>query len=420
MHKILIVEDSRTLAKYLVRKLEATIGKVQIDVVGTYADLKRLLEEQSDYCIALLDLFLPDMDDTELIDYVLSHKIPSVVMTADFDSALYEKLLSRNIVDFVLKDSAESLEYIVSLTQRLLHNKNTTVLVVDDSVTVLHQVGNYLRNQLYRVKTEQNPMQALITLAADEDISIIITDYNMPRMNGVEFLHKLRRVRKKDEIGVIGISGDSESATKFLKYGANDYINKPFNKEEFVHRVNNLAQSLENIRTLKDFANQDFLTKVYNRKYFFEAGEYYFQEALKYKKPFAVAMIDIDDFKQVNDNYGHDIGDKVIQMLARTLKERTKGRDLVARFGGEEFCVMLKDIPPIAAERFFEDLCKDISRLQVEADLGHFIHFTVSIGLETRPLTKLEEMIKQADVNLYEAKESGKNRVVAHLLEAVT
>ncbi len=405
------------MAKFLVRKLEASLGKVEIDVVGTFAELKTLLEKRPDYTIALIDIYLPDMQDGELIDYVLSYNIPSVVMTGDFDEALYAQMRRKKIVDFVLKDSAEALEYIVNLTHRLLRNRETTVMVVDDSPVVLRQISDYLKSQLYRVLTESSPMQALIDLLEDKSVSIVITDYNMPRMNGVEFLQKLRRMKKKDELGVIGISADSESATKFLKFGANDYIGKPFNREEFVHRVNNLAQNLENIRTLKAYANQDFLTKVYNRKYFFEAASLYFKEAKKEHKSFAIGMIDIDDFKQVNDTYGHDIGDKVIRTLARKLKEKTKGRDLVARFGGEEFCILLKDIPPVAAQYFFEDLCKEVARTTIEADIGLFINFTVSIGVETTPLETLEEMIKQADINLYEAKESGKNRVVAHLIE---
>ena len=207
------------------------------------------------------------------------------------------------------------------------------------------------------------------------------------------------------------------SATKFLKFGANDYINKPFNKDEFCHRVNNLAQNLENIKTLTEYANRDFLTRVYNRKYFFEEGENYFKKALKAGEPFALAMIDIDDFKHINDTYGHDIGDKVIRTLAKRLAEKTKGQDLVARFGGEEFCVLLKNIPPLLAERFFRELCRDIAAIRVEADIDHTIGFTVSIGLETTPLESLDEMLKQADNNLYEAKESGKNRVVAHIVQ---
>jgi len=421
-YSILIVEDSRTLAKYLVRKLHTLLDSVQIDVVSTYAELKSLLSEKQDYDLALLDIYLPDMQDEELVDFVLTHDIPSVIMTGTLDSSLYEKFIEKEIVDFVLKDSAESLDYIVNLTSRLLQNIETTVMVVDDSVVIRKQIEAYLQNQLYSVKTEENPLKALEYLENDKsrEISIVISDYYMPEMDGVEFLQKLRRCKKKDELGIIGISSDTQSATMFLKYGANDFINKPFDKQEFVHRVNNLAQNLENVAKLKAFANQDFLTKLSNRKYFFEQAHHYLKRVKRDDESYAVAMIDIDNFKSVNDTYGHDIGDKVIKALANVLKGKTKGEDLVARFGGEEFCLLLKNIPSSSAEAFFNQVCIDVSNLQVEVDVGQYINFTVSIGLETEPHETLDDMIKQADIFLYEAKQSGKNRVVTHSSEIVS
>ena len=417
VHKILIVEDSQTLAKYLARKLEATIGHIKIDIVDTYAALKEKLEKESGYTIALLDVYLPDMKDTELIDYVLSKGISSVVMTGTFDEALYEELSHKNIVDVVLKDSPYAMQYIVYLIDRMLRNKSTTVMVVDDSPTVLNQIGRYLKNQLFHTILEQKPADAMKRLLSGEKISIVVSDYYMPDMDGIEFLQTVRKLRQKDELGFIGVSSDEMSATKFLKFGANDFVNKPFNKDEFCHRVNNLAQNLENIQILKDYANRDFLTKVYNRKYFFEEGKSYFQKALKQKQTFAVAMIDIDNFKAVNDTYGHDVGDAVIKALAGKLIEKTKGQDLVARFGGEEFCVLLKDIPSHLAEHFFNELCHDIAQIRIEAGNGEYFTFTVSIGVETQAPDTLEQMIKHADVNLYEAKTSGKNRVVIHAVE---
>ncbi len=420
MDKILVVEDSKMLAKYLVRKISSSIDDIQTDTVSSFTELKDLLAIDADYSLALLDVYLPDMQDTELIEYVLAKGIPTVVMTGDFDIALYQKLIQKNIVDFVLKDSTASLEYIVNLTKRILKNKRTSVLVVDDSITVLHQIQNYLQGQLYQVQIQNDPLKALESIAMDDEISIVITDYNMPHIDGVEFLQKLRLKKPKDELGVIGISTDAESATKFLKFGANDFINKPFNKEEFAHRVNNLAQNLENIKILKDYGNQDFLTKLYNRKYFFEEGNSYYKQVLKQKNELAIAMIDIDDFKHVNDTYGHDIGDKVIKVLANKLKAKTKGQDLVARFGGEEFCVLLKNIQRRSAKKFFEDLSVEIASTLVEIDLEKSIHFTVSIGVSTKPLNSLEEMIKEADIHLYEAKQSGKNCVVLNILEEVS
>ena len=409
--KILIVEDSKTLAKYLVRKIQASIENVQVDVIRTYADLKAVLEKDNGYMLALVDIYLPDMETDELVDYVLSKEIPSIVMTADFHDFIYQNFRKKNIVDFVLKDSAASLEYIVNMVHRLMENRKTTVLVVDDSTFILHQIRAYLESQFYRIKLAKDPLTALAHLERHHDISVVITDYNMPLMDGIAFLQKIRKIKNKDELGVIGISVDNQSAAQFLKFGANDFINKPFHKEEFIHRINNLSQSLEYTARLKAFANHDFMTKVYNRKYFFEEGERYFKEAVIHEDPFAVAMIDIDDFKQVNDSYGHDVGDMVIKTLAGKLKDSTKGDDLVARFGGEEFCLLLKNISPGAAKSFFENICRTIASLRIQIDMEKTITFTVSIGLETTVGNNLTEMIKGADMQLYKAKQNGKNRV---------
>ncbi len=414
-HRILIVEDSKTLAGYLIRKLHENVEDVQIDFVTTSKALKERLKAEGQYALALVDIHLADMQGEELIGNILSKKIPTIVMAAQFDESLYHKYREQNIVDFVLKDSLEALTYIVNLTCRILKNRNTTVMVVDDSTVVLHQISDYLSNQLFEIKLEKDPLKALAYLEEDHDVQIVITDYNMPQMDGIVFLQKLRRRKKKDELGVIGISADTESATKFLKFGANDFINKPFHKEEFVHRVNNLAQNLENIKSLKAFANQDFLTKVHNRKYFFEEGERYFKNALQTHEAFAVAMLDIDNFKHVNDTYGHDVGDIVIKKLATILKESTKGSDFVARFGGEEFCLLLKNITPGAAEHFFQKICRKVSQAQIEIQPEQYLSFTVSIGVSTSCRESLTASIKQADINLYRAKQSGKNRVVTDL-----
>ena len=116
-------------------------------------------------------------------------------------------------------------------------------------------------------------------------------------------------------------------------------------------------------------------------------------------------MIDIDNFKKINDTFGHNKGDEVIKSLANLLKESIKGKDIVARIGGEEFILLLQDIKTLDAINFLNTLCKDIAKL----------NFTVSIGLTTQKLNSLDEMITQADKLLYKAKESGKNRVISDM-----
>jgi len=248
-------------------------------------------------------------------------------------------------------------------------------------------------------------------IRANQDITVVITDFEMPNVNGLELVLALRRSYRKYELPIIGVSTQKENAIEFLKYGVNDFIRKPFFKEELQTRVNNTLDAIENVKKLNDFANTDFLTGVANRKFFYSsAGEYFIKSKIT-NEPFALAMFDIDHFKKINDTYGHDVGDEVIKMLAKTIKDNIKGQDIVARFGGEEFCVLLKNIEASASYRFFENLRKKISELKVSINGEEVLGFSVSIGVATQREATLDQMIKTSDLCLYEAKNNGRNRV---------
>ena len=417
MHKILLVDDSKTICTFLSQKIQEVLD-VSVDIAHTYAEARAYVDKNSDYFLALLDVHLPDMSDATMVDFMIENDIPSLVMTADFDENMFKAFSKRNIIDYVLKETPESLNYIVSLLSRVYQNSLTKVLIVDDSITVRSQLKYFLHSQLFEVLAASEPLGALKLIEKNSDIKIIITDYNMPHLNGVEFLKVIRRNFSKNKIAVVGVSTDEKSAISFLKYGANDFVTKPFFKEEFICRINNTAESLENVYKLEEIANIDFLTKVSNRKYFLEKAESYFHSAKVEDKPFAIAMIDIDNFKAVNDTYGHAVGDQVIKALAKLLRNNIKGQDIVARFGGEEFVLYLKDTPAEAASKFMHSICFKISELNIILFNNEQINFTVSIGLSSKQHVTLHEQINHADTLLYSAKNSGKNRVVDDLVLA--
>ncbi len=417
MHKILLVEDSKPICSFLLKKIGRNLN-ISVDVATTFKEAKELTEKNSDYFLALLDVHLPDMDDTTMVDFILDKGIPSIVMTADYDSQIHSSFSKRNIVDFVLKESPESLNYIVSLIDRVLENSRTKVLVVDDSIAVLKQLDKFLKSQLFEVFPVSSSLEGLKTIEKNPDIKIVITNYIMADLNGVEFLKVIRRNFSKNKIAVVGISSDESSSISFLKHGANDFIKKPFIKEEFICRINNTAEALENVIKLEEIANTDFLTKVSNRKYFFEKAEYDFTISLREKKSCAVAMIDIDNFKLINDTYGHAVGDEVIKSLARLLTNNVKGQDIVARFGGEEFVLYLKDISPKSASKFLDQLCQKVAKQTIKIENNKLISYTVSIGVATRNSLTLSQMIDDADKLLYSAKQSGKNKIATDLVIA--
>jgi len=411
--RILIVEDNKTLAKLISKKIENAL-EMKVDVAYSLGEAKLFLARYK-YFVTLLDINLPDAPNGEIVDYVLAKKHHVIVLSANIDKEFRAKMLKKNIIDYVNKGGNGDIDYIIQMIQRLKKNQNHKVLVVDDSMVFRKQMQNMLENMFFEVITVAHGEEALGMLQVKPDISLVLTDYNMPVMDGLALTYEIRQTYSKDELCILALSGneDGEISALFLKHGANDYIKKPFSKEEFSVRVNNSIEALENIQTIMNYANRDYLTGLYNRRYFFQTMNDYVNDVKESGEKFAVAMIDIDHFKKINDTYGHDIGDKVIITLADILRSSTSPRDVVARFGGEEFCIVLKNINRYSAQDILERIRSEVENYSFSVDKDKYIKFTISIGaLLHNDEDELEETINEADMMLYKAKNGGRNQIV--------
>lgn len=408
--KILIVEDNKALSKLMAKKISKHTG-FEVDIANDLKEAQALLIDE-EYFVALLDLNLPDAPDGEVVDYMLSKKIPSIVLTGNIETKTRDEIMSKDVIDYVYKGNMDDVNYIFNLIDRLAKNRKYKVMIVDDSIVMRNEVKKMLKEQMYEVFSAAHGEEALSYLNDNQDIKLILTDYNMPVIDGFELTKQVREKFAKTELSIIAMTAasDDKISSKFLKVGANDFINKPFTKEELVCRVNNSIESLEYIETISNMANTDFMTGAYNRRHFFIEAEAYFVEAKKRNETFAIAMLDLDKFKNINDTYGHDVGDLVIVEFAHLLKDNTKGFDIVSRFGGEEFCVLLKDVDKEEAVEFFVRLCFKVSQAYVTSN-GKKIGFTSSIGVAFCDEDDLIEMINHADMALYNAKKNGRNRV---------
>lgn len=412
MERLLIIEDNKALAKAIAKKIELELG-FEVDVAYAMSEAKLFLKGYR-YFLVLCDLNLPDAPNGEIVEYVLSTNNHVIVLSGNIDKTFRAAMLKKNIIDYVNKGSVNDINYILQTISRLQKNQNHTILVVDDSLMFRKQMQSMLENMFFKVITVAHGEEAMGILQTRSDISLVLTDYHMPVMNGLELTAEIRKLYSKNDLTVITISTDNEEDTTalFLKNGANDYIKKPFSKEEFSCRINNSIEALENIHTITNHANRDFLTGLYNRRYFFEAMQSYFTKALQESEKFAIAMVDIDHFKKINDTYGHDTGDRAINTIADVLRTSTSSNDMVARFGGEEFCVVLTNITPSKALEVFENLRAKIGECSITATNGTTLSCTVSIGVLLSPEESLEESINQADMLLYSAKQQGRNRVI--------
>lgn len=410
--RILIVEDSKTVAGLIKKKIAREL-KLDVIIAQSMKETIEILKQDENLFLALLDLNLPDAPRGEIVDFMLSQNIPSIILTGNLDKGVREKLSEKNIVDYLLKGRAEDIHYLGQKIKRLQKNRDSTVLVVDDSDFSRDTAKMYLENQLFKVKVAKNGIEAMAQIKKNKNIKIVLTDYYMSEMDGLELTKCIRARSDREQIAIVAMSssGENDVTRDFLKYGANDFIKKPFSKEEFECRVNNVAEMLDNIQNVKRMATRDYLTEIYNRRYFFEVGEPYYSQCLKTGENFAIAMLDIDDFKLINDTYGHSIGDLVIKNLSSEIIANTKGADIASRFGGEEFCLLIKDVDLQKAINIVDGIRAKLSGIKL--DDGSVLPFSFSAGVTTETGKSLSGMINLADLKLYEAKRAGKNRTVS-------
>ncbi len=411
MTRVLVVEDSRSFAAHVSKHIRQDLG-FDVVVAPNLTAAKTILERNADFLAALLDLNLPDAPNGECVDVVLAYKVPVIVFTSVLSETLRESFWNRHIVDYVFKDTMENVDYVVTLLSRLNTNPRIKILVVDDSRSYRHAVWRLLSTHRYQVLEAGTGEEALRALEANPDIKLVLVDYNMPGMDGFALTREIRREHGKDELAIIGVSGESGArlSPRFIKSGANDYLHKPFLAEEFYTRVTQNMEMLERIAQVRDMAERDYLTRVYNRRYFFSAGTQLLALQGRRGNSVTVAMLDIDHFKNVNDTLGHDAGDAVLRGMAGLLASRFRSSDIVARIGGEEFCVLATDLVADQALLLFEDLrkCFESTPVRFGEDV---VRYTVSIGLCCGVGGTIDEMLREADRMLYRSKTSGRNRV---------
>ena len=410
--KILIVEDNKALAKLIAKKMEDNT-EMQVDVAHSLAEAQAFLTKAKDYFITLLDLNLPDAPNGEVVDFVASKGLPIIVLTGSMDDKTRETFMDKDIVDYVYKGNMSDVNYIFHMIDRLKNNKQYKVMVVEDVMQTRNDVKKILQNLQFQVFTAAHGEEAMNYFADNPDIKLVVSDYGMPVKDGLEVLKELREQKDKNELGVIMMTSANEnvSGAVFLKNGANDFIAKPFLKEELICRVNNTIENMENINKIANFANKDFLTGLFNRRYFYDDMQEYLASLEENPMPYAAAVIDVDGLKNINDKYGQDSGDKILKLLAKKLIDDTKSSDIAARFGGGEFCVLLKNVSQEDAVKFFVGLRAAIAANPVNIK-NESVKISVSIGVTFgKSDYNVDEILELADEALCKAKQNGRNRV---------
>lgn len=295
-------------------------------------------------------------------------------------------------------------------TQSRLLLKGRILMVDDDNVFRSHLVGR-LRSNGYEVDGAENVEMAKKILH-EKSFDLITLDLLMHPDSGYEMFHFLKDDPTLKWIPLIVLSGrdDIEDKVRCLLTGADDYVVKPFQFEELEARIYRL---LIRSQILEQMAFRDALTGVYNRRYFDQQLEFEIQRVQRNQQNMAIAFIDIDRFKQINDTYGHQMGDLVLQTFGNFLQKKLRSTDLLARYGGEEFIIIFPDTNEKEVVFIVKRILKELRREPIIQEEGKEVYLTFSAGVRgwKRNLSP-QELIQLADHAVYQAKKMGRNRVV--------
>ena len=408
---LLIIEDSSQIGK-VIERIGRSLGYT-VTIATSFAMVKQLLAKKHDFFVATVDYSLPDALDGEVIPYVLEHDIPSIVMTGRMDDATRKRILNLPIIDYITKENSQAYHYLLRILHNQITNLKTGVLVVDDSLTARSHICQLLRRRNFIVYDEPDGTKALQSLKDHSDIKIVITDQEMPGMDGIELVQRIRREHSKNQLIIIGISGANRNyqSARFIKNGADDFLRKPFCPEEFYCRIMQNNEKLQYIEETEHAANTDYLTSLYNRRYFLEKARKVQLELSEQNDTYLLVILRIENFKSINDEHGHTTGDEILIELSNLLKEHFVS-NVIARFGGAEFGLLLsaEDVDDIESQLVeFQVL---VSKHVVNYKKAK-VNFTLSIGgtlFDTE--NKLQVLLKKADIALHEAAAKGKNQMV--------
>lgn len=322
--------------------------------------------------------------------------------------------------------STENITWLIEDSQltESVEARKPKLLIVDDSATIRATLSRAVGDEFDSIEAT-NGKEALRLLTDDDEIDLVVTDLAMPELDGFGLIMHMRSSdsARLNNMPVIVVTGANDTAAREKAFvaGANDFIAKTSDHVEFLARVRahvKLAQTIQELeqsrRYLKEQADTDPLTKLANRRSFFSASSSSLAQMKRQNEHFSIIIMDIDHFKRINDTYGHQAGDVVLQQLAMVLSTALREGDILARIGGEEFVVASPYTNRLAAIVLSERLRKAI-------ESSEFMHgdnripVTISLGIAsmTKSDDDIDKLLAVADSRLYLAKQKGRNRICA-------
>ena len=450
--RVLVVDDIPANVKLL----EARLSAEYFDVITAYSGADALaICERAECDIALLDVMMPDMDGFEacckLKSNPATHHIPVIMVTALDQPADRVRGLEAGADDFLTKpvsnmaliSRVRSLARLKMVTDELRMRALTSkeigiqspereavtetgrqgrILIVDDRKSSSERMVTMLSSE-HTVDVEADPSEALFH-AAEGNYDLLIVSLGLRNFDGLRLCSQVRSLERTRNLPILAAAeaDNNQRLVRGLEIGINDYLMRPIDKNEMLARVRTQIKKKRYTERLRDNAQltvemaiTDVLTGLHNRRYMETHLATLVDQAAARGKPIAVLVVDIDFFKAVNDNHGHDAGDDVLREFALRIRKAIRNIDLACRYGGEEFVIVMPEtdmaVATMVAERLRRRIASEPFAIQ---DGTRKLDVTISIGIAALdgPGDNAAAILKRADTALYRAKRDGRNRVV--------
>ena len=422
---VLIIE-SVPLYQHILRQIVSDAGgTVQFTLTGT--DALRMMKEAK-FDLVCVSHALQDMASTEFVCRVgaeVSDKVAVVLLTSIEDDTLRRTSIDAGFSAILVKSDVEALQRdLQRLVGRGLGGLHGRVLLIEDAASGEEKTGEWLQELGLEFDRHCDCASAVNALV-DGKYDLVVTDIMAAdKLTSVAVINAVREsVSHGERVPILVLSANSDRLrrTELLRHGASDFIRKPIEEDEFAARVRTLVRSkhlADQVQRQQDelfrLATTDQLTGLYNRHSLTEFAPKYISEAYRHRYSLSLLVIDLDNFRVINESYGHVMGDQLIADVGVLLQAFFRREDIISRFGGEDFVILMPHCSQHDAERRAENLRRRVADLKPQG-----LSITASIGLTSLPLdvkVGFDRLISTADRALADAKKNGRNQVRVRLV----